>query len=32
MQTELGKILDLNIPDAEKSLILSGNWKRITGS
>ena len=32
MQAELGKILDLDIPDEEKALILSGNWKRLTGT
>jgi len=31
MRTELGKILALEIPDEEKSLILSGNLKRLTG-
>ncbi len=30
MQNELEKILNLDIPDAEKSLILSGNLKRLT--
>jgi predicted TIM-barrel fold metal-dependent hydrolase len=31
MRNELGKILDLDIPGEEKSLILSGNLKRLIG-
>ena len=32
MQNELRKILDLDISDEEKALILSGNLKRLTGT